>query len=251
MIGKLERVLELRAAASPAEVAEELARSRLIVALVGDRALTLDSLLALAARGSLSSASIEEAEATLPRMSSRMGLRRALECYLASGSKYGILRARRTAALTPRSLASIAGDAIGLLDVAGAAARGAPAMVGPNATLRGALRRMARRKSICAFVVRAGRVRGVVDAWTALRLAAGEGEEVLEMSCSEVASQAPLRDSYRGLLQALAEYGFAALVGREAPLLVDDVSLLQCLREAFGRWRDVLPSRRRRLRRGS
>lgn len=215
----------------PDAITAEFARSLMLIALVKGEPVTLDSLVRLAVNGF--SESEWSAGEELARLEGRIGLGRAVEHYVASGVKYLLVAGRSRLALAPRSLARIASRSISPLEVTGKAT--APAVVAPNATLRGALKRMMERGSICVFVVRAGKLKGVVDAWTAVRMVAENSSEVLDIPCSELARSEALCSSYAELLEALSRYGFAALI-RERAYLIDDVSLLRVMRESSNRW---------------
>jgi len=209
------------------EVALALAEARGLVARLGGGVVTLDSLVALAARGGLEGVGPERLAEPLPSLG-RVGAARALSLYASLGRKYALAGG---AALTPRSVyAAVRLHPSELAEVDA----GPPAVVAPNATLRGALLRMAGRGSICAFVVRAGRLRGVVDAWTALRVAAEEGREGLEASCASLASTEPLGQP-SDLPLLLSRYGFAACPGPR-PALIDDVALHRALLALAPRW---------------
>lgn len=213
-------------ASSPAEAAAEMARAGCLVALAPAGPVTLDSLVKLAAGGRLHSAGLAEAVAALPRVPGRS----AASSYASLGSKYALAPG---GALTPRSVYRAARRALPPAEVAALATP--PAVVAPNATLRGALRRMAERGSVCAFVVRAGRLKGVVDAWTALLVAAEEGEEGLDAPCGERARREPVAGSHAEAAEALGRYGFAALLAGGSTVLIDDVSLHRALVAAGGR----------------
>ncbi len=217
-------------ASSPAEAAAEMARSGCLVALAPAGAVTLDSLVRLAAAGRLHSAGLTEAVAELPRVPGRS----AASSYAALGSKYALAPG---GALTPRSVYGAAREALPPAEVAALAAP--PAVVAPNATLRGALRRMAERGSVCAFVVRAGKLKGVVDAWTALLVAAEEGERGLDAPCGEHAKREPLASSYAEAAEALSAFGFAALLVGGAAVMIDDVSLHRAIVAAVERLRGL------------
>lgn len=211
------------------EVAAALVESRGLVARVPVGTVTLDSLVALAARGKLSSARLEDAAKPLPLITGRVGAARALSLYVAHGCKYALAP---RGAITPRSAYALA--ALHPAEVAAEA--GPPAVVAPNATLKGALARMAERRSICAFVVRAGRLKGVVDAWTALGEAVERGESGLEASCSCFASTEPVLSALDEAAGALAERGFAAAAAGGRLILIDDASLHRALLAYSSRW---------------
>lgn len=215
-------------ACSPLEAAAALAGARGLVARVPGGLVTLDALIALAARRRLHRARLEEAVEGLPVIGGRLSAARALSLYVARGGKYAVTP---RGALTPRSVYAAAA-----LHPAEVAARASPpAVVAPNATLKGALVRMAERGSICAFVARAGRLKGVVDAWTILEEAARRGEEGLEASCGGYALEAPLVGTLEEAAGAFVSYGFAAVVAGRA-LLIDDVSLHRALISSADRW---------------
>ncbi len=216
---------------SPAEAAAEMARTERLVALLPPSAVTLDSLIRLAAYGRLHAAKLAEAVVDLPRISGRAGAARIASSYTLFGSKYALAPG---GALTPRSAYSAAREALPPAEVAASATP--PAVVAPNATLRGALRRMLERGSICAFVVRAGRLKGVIDAWTALLAAVEEGERGLDASCGERARWEPVVGSYAEVAEALCKYGFAAMAAGSAAVMVDDISLYRSLIAARRRW---------------
>jgi len=225
-------------ASSPAEAAAEMARSGRLVALLPPGAVTLDSLIKLAAGGRLHAAKLAEAVVDLPRVAGRAGAAIA-SSYALLGSKYALAPG---GALTPRSVYSAAREALPPAEVAASATP--PAIVAPNATLKGALRRMLERGSICAFVVRAGRLKGVVDAWTALLAAVEEGERGLDAPCGERARREPVVGSYAEAAEALCKYGFAAMAAGGAAVMVDDISLHRSLLAARGRWLRSLGGRR-------
>lgn len=224
---------------SPAEAAAEMARAGCLVAVLPLGAVTLDSLIGLAAGGRLHTAKLVEAVTELPRIAGRFGVARAASSYASLGSKYALAQ---SGALTPRSVYSAARGMLPPTEVAALASP--PAIVAPNATLKGALRRMAERGSICAFVVRAGRLKGVVDAWTALLTAAEEGEKGLDASCGELARREPVVGNYAEIADALCKYGFAAMASEGAAVIVDDVSLHRALLAARERWLRGLGERR-------
>lgn len=217
-------------ASSPAEAAAEMAGSGCLVALAPAGAVTLDLLVRLAAAGRLHSAGLAEAVAELPRVPGRS----AASSYALIGSKYALAPG---GALTPRSVYRAAREALPPAEVAALATP--PAVVAPNATLRGALRRMAERGSVCAFVVRAGKLKGVVDAWIALLAAAEEGERGLDAPCSERARREPVASSYAEAAEALGRFGFAALLAGGAAVMIDDVSLHRAIVAARGRLRGL------------
>lgn len=225
-------------AASPAEAAAEMASAGCLVALLPGGAVTLDSLIRLAAAGRLHAAGLEEASVRLPRVAGRAGAATLAARYAALGSKYALAGC---GALTPRSLYSAVREVLPPPEVAAAAAP--PATVAPNATLKGALRRMAERGSVCAFVVRAGRLKGVVDAWTALRVVAEEGGRGLEVPCSELARPPPGGGGAEAA-EALSRYGFAVVVLGGSPVPVDDASLHRFLLGTRDRWLRALGGRR-------
>ncbi len=226
-------------ASSPAEAAAEMARTGRLVALLPPGAVTLDSLIKLAAGGRLHAAKLAEAVVDLPRVAGRAGAVGIASSYALLGSKYALAPG---GALTPRSVYSAAREALPPAEVAASATP--PAIVAPNATLKGALRRMLERGSICAFVVRAGRLKGVVDAWTALLAAVEEGERGLDAPCGERARREPVVGSYAEAAEALCKYGFAAMAAGGAAVMVDDISLHRSLLAARGRWLRSLGGRR-------
>lgn len=223
----------------PGAVAAEFARGLVLIALVKGKPVTLDSLVRLAVNGFEGEWGAGE---ELARLEGRVGLSRAAEHYAAVSAKYLLVTGRSRLALAPRSLARIASGSVSPIEVASKAT--APAIVAPNATLKGALKRMVERGSICAFVVRAGKLKGVVDAWTAVRTVAEGGSEALDIPCSELARSEALCSSYAGLSEVLSRYGFAALT-RERVYLIDDVSLLKAMRESSGKWINSLRGARR------
>ncbi|MEM0345006.1 MAG: hypothetical protein QXP94_03110 [Thermofilaceae archaeon] len=209
--------------------AEALVSTRGLVARVPGGVVTLDTLIAVAASEGLHRAKPEKAVADLPIIGGRVGAARALSHYVARGCKYALTQ---RGALTPRSVYA----AIELHPAEVAARATPPAVAAPNTTLRGALIRMRERGSICAFIVRAGRLKGVVDAWTALGEAVRRGEEGLEASCSSFASTDALVGALDELAEPLAEYGFAAALVAGRPLLIDDVSLHRALVASAELW---------------
>ncbi|MEM1509386.1 MAG: hypothetical protein QXY49_00705 [Thermofilaceae archaeon] len=215
----------------PDAITAEFARGLMLIALVKGKPVTLDSLVRLAMNGF--SEGGWSAGGELAKLEGRVGLSRAVEYYIASGAKYLFVAGGSRLVLAPRSLARIASKSISPFEVTGKAM--APAVVAPNATLRGALKRMMERGSICVFVVRAGKLKGVVDAWTAVRMVAESSSEVLDIPCSEIARSEALCSSYTGLFEALSRYGFAALI-RESVYLIDDISLLKVMRESSKKW---------------
>ncbi len=222
------------------EVAAELVRGRHLVALAGGKLVTIDSIVKTILEEGLAG-NVKEAD--VPRLSGRLGLRRAAELYAVSGGKYLALLKTKPEALTPRSMLKVAAKRITVLEIASLATP--PAIAAPNATLKGVMRRMVKRGSVCVFIARAGRIKGVVDAWTAVQAVVDEGEKAFDRSCCEVLCRSAVCESISELMGALTEYGFAAVPGSK-PLLIDDVSLLNALRATFSRWRRELKRRGRR-----
>lgn len=211
------------------EAAVALVSTRGLIARVPEGVVTLDALVELAAKGRLHQAKPEEAVKDLPVIEGRVGIVRALSLYVARGCKYALTP---RGALTPRSVYAIA--ALHPAEIAAQASP--PAVAAPNATLKGALIRMVERGSICVFVARAGRLKGVVDAWTVLGEAVRRGDGGLEASCSVFTAGEALASTLDGLARPLANYGFAAAVVAGRPILIDDVSLHRALVASAARW---------------
>jgi len=173
------------------DIAARLAEKKLLVAATAaGHALTIETIAKLALTGYMWRADLSFTADELPVYSSRMGKAAVFTSYLRSGQKYCLVKSRKLGVLTPRLAYSLSRDSLSLFRVSRIASRMVPAIVAPNATLKGALRRMRRRKSICAFVMRSGRLKGILDLWTLLDTLAERGEKMMEASCSDYASDA-------------------------------------------------------------
>ena len=248
----VEDVLRLESGTSLTRVVEEIARRRLLLAVVGKSVISIDSLLRLALEGRLDSARPESMGVEVPILSGRMGISAIVRAYLRSGCKYCLVKSRRLRALTPRSTISLMRDVATPVELSEAVSCELPAIVAPNATLKGAMRRMARRGSICAFVMRSGVLKGVVDVWSALKLVVEDARRALDRSCSELTWLDPICSSYEELLTSLVNYGFGALTrSNSPPLTVDDVVLIKYAKRLVKRWENVRVRRRRYARRSS
>jgi len=231
----LEDVLTAEGDEELLDLAVAMAERRLLVAyLPGQgRALTIESIARLVLEGRLRGSAGSGGE-PIPSYNVRMGKRAILQTYLRGGQgKYCIVRSRGVGALTPRRTYMVSRASLPRVRVWTPAGGGLLALVAPNSTLRGALRRIQRRGSINAFVVRGGRLHGLIDLWTILRVIAEGGEKMMEAPCSAYVSSSQVARSHRELDSILAEYGFGALARPGAqPLLIDDVALLEALRSA-------------------
>lgn len=213
------------------EVAAELARRRLLVASIEKGTITLDSLISLASRGELGLANASDAVVNIPKITGRAGISTILSRYVSLRSKYALAL---NGVLTPRSLYTVASASIPITQLVSEPMP--PAIVSPNATLLGALRRMSERGSICAFVVRSGKLKGVIDAWSTLLVAVNEGKRGLEASCSDYLKRDPLSFSYPEFGEAMMNYGFAALIVGDQVTIIDDVSLYTSLVKHSSEW---------------
>ncbi|MCS7104658.1 MAG: CBS domain-containing protein [Thermofilaceae archaeon] len=213
------------------DVAAELARRQLLVASTEKGTITLDSLISLASHGQLNVASVSDAVVNVPKITGRVGVSTILSRYVSLRSKYALVL---NGVLTPRSLYNVASASIPVTQLMLESL--SPAIVSPNATLLGALRRMRERGSVCAFVVRSGKLKGVIDAWSTLLVTVNEGKSGLEASCSDYLRKEPLSFSYPEFSEAIMRYGFAALIVGDQVTIVDDVSLYTSLVKHSSEW---------------